>query len=134
MASVLIVEDDLFIADMLGTQLEVAGYSVSGIARTRLEAEDSAEHQEPDFAIVDVSLANGDLGTDVAVNLRRTTKARIIFSTGNSSDISVMAPLGDAVMTKPYRLSDVERGLKIIDEIARFGHSNLAFPLSFRLL
>jgi DNA-binding response OmpR family regulator len=132
--NVLIVEDDLSISDLLQQELEVAGYSVSGVARTAKEAEASAERHEPDFAIVDVRLANGDLGTDVAAFLRRTTKAGIIFSTGNSNDLSVMAPLGDAVMTKPYRMSDVGRGLKIIDEIARLGHSAIIFPRNFRLL
>jgi DNA-binding response OmpR family regulator len=134
MTAVLIVEDDLSIADLLQHELEAAGYSVSGIARTTREAEDSAEQHEPDFAIVDVRLANGDLGTDVAVNLRRTTKAGIIFSTGNSNDLSVMTSLGDAVMTKPYRMSDIGRGLKIIDEMARFGYTKLTFPRNFQLL
>jgi DNA-binding response OmpR family regulator len=134
MTAVLIVEDDLSIADLLQQALEAAGYSISGIARTTREAEDSAEQHEPDFAIVDIRLANGDLGTDVAFNLRKTTKAGIIFSTGNSNDLSVMGPLGDAVMTKPYRMSDIGRGLKIIDEMARTGHTELAFPRNFQLL
>jgi DNA-binding response OmpR family regulator len=134
MTDVLIVEDDLSIADLLQEVLQADGYSVCGIARTTREAENSAELHAPDFAIVDIRLALGDLGTDVAANLRRTTRARIIFSTGNSSDLSVMASLGDAVMTKPYRMSQVGRGLKIIDEMARFGHTKLVFPTNFRLL
>jgi DNA-binding response OmpR family regulator len=134
MIDVLIVEDDLSIADLLQQELEAAGYSVCGIARTTREARDLSEQHEPDFAIVDIHLAHGDLGTDVAAELRRTTKAGIIFSTGNSNDLSVMASLGDAVMTKPYRMSDVGRGLKIIDEMARFGHTELNFPRNFQLL
>ncbi len=34
-------------------------------------------------------------------------------------------------MTKPYRISDVGRGLKIIDEMARLGHTELTFPRIF---
>ncbi len=79
MTAVLIVEDDLSIADLLQHELEAAGYCVSGIARTTREAEDSAEQHEPDFAIIDIRLANGDLGTDVACNLRKTTKAGSYF-------------------------------------------------------
>jgi len=134
MSTVLIVEDDLSIADLLQRELEAAGYSVSGIARTTREAKNSAELQVPDFAIVDIRLANGDLGTDVAARLRRTTKAGIIFSTGNSNDLTTMAPLGDAVMTKPYRISDIGRGLRIIDEMTRFGRTELTFPRNFQLL
>ncbi len=132
--NVLIVEDDLAIAELLQQELEMAGYSVCGVARTTREAAASAEKHEPDFAIVDVRLANGDLGTDVAAYLRRTTNAGIIFSTGDSSDLSAMMPLGDAVMTKPYRMSDVGSGFKIIDEIARLGQSAIVFPRNFRLL
>ncbi len=134
MTTVLIVEDDLSIADLLHRELEAAGYSVTGIARTTREAEDSAEQQVPDFAIIDIRLADGDLGTDVAATLRKTTKTRIMFSTGNSNDLAMMDPPGDAVMTKPYRISDIGRGLKIIDEMSRFGHTDLTFPRNFQLL
>jgi two-component system, NtrC family, response regulator HydG len=135
MTTVLIVEDDPWIAELMQEELEVAGFSVSGIARTLGEAEDSARKQEPDFAIVDLGLADGDFGTDVAASLRRTTKAGIIFSTGDVNDLSLTTRrLGDAVMMKPYRLSDIGRGLNIIDEIARLGHTELSFPRNFHLL
>jgi DNA-binding response OmpR family regulator len=133
MISVLIVEDDLLIAGLLQDGLEAEGYSVCGIARTVAEAKASAERQEPDFAVVDIRLANGGLGTDVAINLRRTTQAGILFSTGNSNDTSLMESLGDAVMTKPYRLRDVGRGLKILDEMSRLGQTVLVFPRNFKL-
>jgi DNA-binding response OmpR family regulator len=134
MLSVLIVEDDLSIADLLEQALEADGYHVTGIARTVAEAVQLAELQQPDVAIVDIRLANGDLGTDVGAHLRQTTSTRILYSTGNSNDESGMSVCGDAVMTKPYRLSDVGRGLTIIDELARRGHTTLPFPRNFRLL
>jgi DNA-binding response OmpR family regulator len=134
MMKVLIVEDDLSIADLLHEALEADGYVVSGIARSVSEAKELAEQQEPDFAVIDIRLAHGDLGTEVAANLRRTTSAGIIFSTGNSNGLSSLEELGDAVMTKPYRLRDVGRGLKIIDEMARLGHTQIIFPRNFRLL
>ncbi len=134
MAGVLIVEDDLSIADLLQENLEANGYQGCGVARTTREAQESAEKHRPDFAVVDVRLAHGDLGTDVAANLRRTTTAGILFSTGNSTDLAKMAPLGDAVMVKPYRMSDVGQGLRIIDDMTRFGRTELPFPRNFQLL
>ena len=80
MLDVLIVEDDMTIADLLQEALEAEGYSVSGIARTVKEAIDAAEQYEPDFAVIDVHLAKGGLGTEVGAYLRRTTKIGIIFS------------------------------------------------------
>ena len=134
MVHVLIVEDDLSIADLLEELLKADGFSVCGIVRSVQEAKDSVALRKPDFAVVDIRLAHGDLGTEVAANLRQTTDAGIIFSTGNSNDMVLMRSLGDAVMTKPYRLSDVGRGLKIIDEITRFGCTKLVFPRNFQLL
>ncbi|MGD0103085.1 MAG: response regulator [Rhodopila sp.] len=134
MLNVLIVEDDLMIADLLQEALEADGYHVTGIARTVKEAVQSAEQHHADVAVVDIRLANGDLGTDVAAHLREKTTTRVMFSTGNSNDLDQIARYGDAVMTKPYRLSDVGRGLRIIDEVARSGHSQLTFPRNFRLL
>ena len=134
MLSVLIVEDDLSIADLLQEALEDLGYNVTGVARTLHEATLSVDRQKPDVAIIDIRLANGDLGTDVAAYLRETTTARIMFSTGNSNNSRLMASCGDAVMTKPYLMADVARGLHIIDELARSGHTDIVFPRNFRLL
>jgi DNA-binding response OmpR family regulator len=132
--NVLIVEDDFSISDLLQTALEVDGYHVTEIARTVKEAFQAVEHQVPDFAVVDIHLAKGGLGTDVGAYLRQMKNIRILFSTGNDQTKNLTALVGDAVMTKPYRLNDVGRGLKIIDELALFGQTQLVFPRNFRLL
>jgi DNA-binding response OmpR family regulator len=134
MLNVLIVEDDLSIADLLQEALEAEGYRVSGIARTVEEAVGAAGQHDLDFAIIDVHLANGGLGTEVGARLRKMTHAGIIFSTGNDNISHLTAQEGDAVITKPYRLRDVGRGLKIIDDVARFGETQLAYPRNFRML
>lgn len=133
MMNVLIVEDELLIADLIQHELEADGFFVCGVARTVKEAMASAKQHEPDFAVVDIRLANGDLGTEVAVNLRETTHALIMFSTGNNNDMLALQKLGDAVMTKPYRMSDLGRGLRIIEEMARLGKTQLVFPRHFQL-
>lgn len=92
------------------------------------------EQNTPDVAIVDVGLADGDSGTDLRARLDETTCPRILFSTGNGSDEDLIGSSGDAVITKPYRLDDVGQALRIIDEIARHGRTDLAFPAKFRLL
>jgi CheY-like chemotaxis protein len=133
--NVLIVEDDLSIADLLQEALELDGYFVIGIARTVEEALDAVSEHDPDYAVVDVHLAGGGLGTEFGARLRKTAAgAGIIYSTG-SDDLSCLTLQdGDAIMTKPYRLRDMGRGLKIIDEIARYGETRLEYPRNFRLL
>jgi DNA-binding response OmpR family regulator len=134
MLNVLIVEDDFGIADMLQYALEADGYCVTGIARTVSEAIRSAEQHNPDFAVIDIHLANGDLGTDVGAGLRQITEAGILFSTGNSNGYTLTKSIGDAVMTKPYNLRDVGRGLTIIHQMRKGGATNLQFPHRFQLL
>src|ERR1700712_1427930 len=117
MINVLIVEDDILIADLLQEELEAGGYHVIGIARTVEEAMDIAERHDPEFAVVDIKLARGGLGTDVAMRLRRAKNIGIIFSTGND-DHTLTTQQGDAVMMKPYCMRDMGQGLKIIAELA----------------
>jgi DNA-binding response OmpR family regulator len=132
--NVLIVEDDLSVADLLQMALEVDGYHVTGIARTVAQAVKAAERHPPDFAVVDVYLAKGGLGTDVGARLRQMKNIGILFSTGNDRIEKLTLLVGDAVMTKPYQLADVGRGLEIIDELTQFGQTQLVFPRNFRLL
>lgn len=134
MLTVLIVEDDLTIADLLQEALEIDGYHITGIARTVAEAIRLNEQHPADAAVIDIRLANGEMGTDVGLFLRERSHTKVMFSTGNANDLNLMQNCGDAVMTKPYRLGDVTRGLKILDDIARFGSTALAFPRNFRLL
>lgn len=134
MLSVLVVEDDYSIADMLKEALEKSGYRVSSIARTVEEALTSAELQVPDFAIIDIRLANGGHGAEIGVRLRATTQAGILFSTGNSNDGTLTKSEGDAVVTKPYKLNDVALALKIIHQVREFGRTDLKLPSNFRLL
>jgi DNA-binding response OmpR family regulator len=137
MANVLIVEDDLLVADLLQEALETEGYSISGIARTVAEAKRLTEQDPPDFAVIDIRLAHGDLGTDFGAHLRATTHAGILYSTGNSTDQKLSTLQGDAVMTKPYRMRDVACGLRIIAVLAHPGQAHRTperFPHSFQLL
>jgi two-component system, response regulator PdtaR len=69
MTSVMIAEDDLFMADMLEEALAASGYEVCGIARTVEKAVELAERHKPDLAILDIRLANGGLGTDIPARL-----------------------------------------------------------------
>jgi two-component system, response regulator PdtaR len=132
--NVLIVEDDLPIADLLWDALELGGYDVCQIARTVDEAMEEAERHHPDYAIVDQHLADGSLGTEFARRLRTSQNTIIIFSTGNDDVLTFAEAEGNAVMTKPYMMRDILQGLKICDEIVRRGETDLKYPHNFRLI
>jgi DNA-binding response OmpR family regulator len=69
MLKVLIVEDDLMLADFSEEILIGHGYEVSGIARTVGEAVTLARHSRPDLVMLDLRLADGGLGTEFAAQL-----------------------------------------------------------------
>ena len=62
MLKVLIVEDDLMLADFAEELLVEHGYKVSGIARTVGDAVARIRHSAPDLVVLDLRLADGGLG------------------------------------------------------------------------
>lgn len=134
MVNVLIVEDDYTIADVLQAALEEEGYFVTGIAGSVAEAVKKAEEVCLDFAVLDINLGAGGSGTDVGMYLHRKQHVGILFATANDDDPDLTPQAGHAVITKPYRLSDLVRALHIIDDLLRFGRTGLVFPYQFRLL
>ncbi len=131
--NVLIVEDDLMIADLLCEAIETDGYHVTGVARNLEEAIIACERNHADFAVIDIHLADRSLGTEVAERLRSIAPIQVIFSTGND-DETLTTEQGDAVMVKPYRMRDVGGALRIITEMREFGRTEIVFPRNFRLL
>jgi DNA-binding NarL/FixJ family response regulator len=69
MLKVLIVEDDLMIADSAEDIIVESGYEVCGIARTVSEGVALARLHKPDLALVDLRLGGDELGTEVAAQL-----------------------------------------------------------------
>jgi DNA-binding response OmpR family regulator len=84
MTSVLIAENDLLMADMLEATLIGAGYEVCGIARTVEDGIALGQRHKPGLAVLDVRLASGGLGTDIAARLDRTGNLGILYATGNA--------------------------------------------------
>ncbi len=135
MLKVLIAEDELLIADLLEDTLVARGYAVCGIARTVGEAVTLGDLHRPDLAVLDVRLARGGRGPEIARRLSHLPKLGILFATGDDARHSTLTrDDGDAVIAKPYATEDVVRALAIIREIAVGGAVTTPFPPGFRLL
>jgi len=132
MLKVLIVEDDLMLADFAEEILVEQGYAVSGIARTVSEAITLARHSMPDLVILDLRLADGELGTEVAAQLLPLGRPGILYVTGNMSQVALTN--GDACLAKPYRSVDLLRGVAIVAEIVATGKAQPPFPHGFQVL
>jgi CheY-like chemotaxis protein len=132
MLKVLIVEDDLMLADFAEEILVGHGYEVSGIARTVADAVTLARHSRPDLVVLDLRLADGGLGTEVAAQLDNLGRPGILYVTGNMSQVALTH--GEACLAKPYRSLDLLRGLEIVAEIVATGTAQPPFPQGFQLL
>jgi DNA-binding response OmpR family regulator len=134
MLNVLIAEDELMIADLLEQFLTERGFRVCGIARTVDEAVALGELHKPDLAILDVRLAEGGYGPDIARRLRGNGQLGVLYATGEGRKTTLASFDGEALIAKPYQMEDVVRALKIVHELATLGTAGPPFPLGFQLL
>jgi DNA-binding response OmpR family regulator len=134
MLKVLIAEDDLMIADTTKEVLVESGYEVSGIARTVTEGVALGRRHKPDLAVIDMRLANGELGSEIAAQLGALGRLGVLDATGNLSRAILTAADGDACLAKPYRSADLLRGLQIVADIVATGTASPPFPHGFQVL
>jgi CheY-like chemotaxis protein len=134
MLKVLIAEDDLLIADMAEELLVEHGYNVCGIGRNVSEAIALARRHQPDLAILDVRLADGDLGTQIATELADLQRLGILYVTGNVAAVMSTVVRGHACLAKPYRGGDLLRSLEIVAGMVDADTPTPPFPPNFHLL
>ena len=129
---VMVVEDDLLIADMYQQILVSGGHDVCCIARTIASAVACAKAHEPDIALIDVRLGRQEMGTDIPAQL--DSRVGILYSTGNSARVTMAGVMGDACLGKPYSSDDLLRALAIVAEMRATKRASLPFPRTFRVL
>lgn len=134
MLKVLIAEDDLLIAGMTEDVLVESGFVVCGIARTVSEAVALGRLHRPDLALLDMRLADGGLGTEIAAELTAFGRLGVLYATGNALHDLENAGDGDACIVKPYGSADLVRALEIVADIVATGTASPPFPRGFELL
>lgn len=117
---VMIVEDEVLIAMLLETIVTEYGGEVCCCVRTGAEALAAAAEHRPDLATMDLRLADGDCGADVASSLKETFDLRCIFISGNLDTaridkLQALDPLG--FVHKPVQISQLHRALTSAAEV-----------------
>lgn len=133
MPKVLIVENDLMIADFLEEVLVEAGYEVCGIACTVAEGIALGERHHPDLGVIDLCLANGEYGTEVAAALRRRGRFGVLYATGNPDHPLLSRAEGEGCIAKPYLAHAAVSALRVVRE-RMLNRPALNPPRGFRLL
>jgi CheY-like chemotaxis protein len=111
-ATVLVVEDDAIIAFELIEIIHAMGHAVCGIASTMATALALAAAHRPTLALLDIRLAGGDNGLEVARALRRQRSMPIILVTAFPADAarSGLEELGP-VIAKPFSHQQIEQAI-----------------------
>jgi len=111
---ILVVEDEALLAMHLEDLVATLGHEACGAASDAAGALALAERERPDLALMDLALAGGDDGREVARELRARYGVPSVFVTGNPDLLETpegraAAPL--SVVGKPFRDEDIAQAL-----------------------
>lgn len=129
---ILVVDDDLDVAEMLTAYFRVQGYEVAAVQRGE-DALQVCQSSRPDIIIMDIRLPDVD-GDEVARRLRgnrRTSDIPIIFLTGKRDRSELLHGLelgADDYVTKPFDVQELR--LRIRNTLQRAGQDNPNNPVT----
>lgn len=104
--TLMIVEDEALVAMVLRDVLTEAGYTVLDLTTRHAEALDVARESKPDLALVNIRLAGGDDGIELAVNLK-ALGIPVVFISGQVSRARSAQTVAIGSMPKPYDANDM---------------------------
>jgi two-component system response regulator LytT len=113
---ILVVEDELIIAEDIRMMLEELGYEVVGIAQNYNEAVSILDHQDPDIVLIDIVLPGQKDGIDLAHIIKEEYRLPLIFITSHSDKATVerakqVRP--DGYLLKPFEKHDLYTSIEI---------------------
>lgn len=113
-ATILIIEDDSDILEVLSLYVQNAGYRVLK-ARTIQEGWQVFSTEKVDLMLVDINLPDGN-GTDLASEIRKTSEVIIFFITANNTVENKLQGFevgADDYITKPFVPKEVIARIKV---------------------
>jgi two-component system, response regulator PdtaR len=110
---VLVVEDDVLIAMTICDMLTQAGHSVVGPVSTAGAALEWAWAELPDFALINIDLADQHKGTDLARTLRRELGVNSYFVSGNLTAAKEAADASLGFISKPCSQNLLRESLEV---------------------
>jgi PAS domain S-box-containing protein len=115
-ATVAVVEDDADLIRLLPKMIDTLGYQVAGVASNGEDAIRLVEEARPSLVLMDIHLAGGADGIDIAKEIRSRRQVPVVFLTGFGDHETLerakaAAPFG--FILKPVALRDLEIGIEI---------------------
>jgi two-component system response regulator LytT len=107
---VLIVEDELLIAEHIASVLRNAGYANTDIAMNVAEALDKIRIHKPDLILTDIALGQNRTGIDLGKLLQTTYKVPFIYITSHATPDIIQKAIvtrPNAYLIKPFKKEDL---------------------------
>lgn len=114
--TILIVEDEVAIAEDLADIVSMHGYKVVGIAHSYNTAVDMLLTRQPDLVLLDISLNGIGTGIDVAHAINKRHHIPFVFITSYSDDATLESALDtkpNGYIVKPYKEEDINPIIKV---------------------
>lgn len=126
---ILIVEDNVIIADDMQSMLEEIGYEIVDNVIVYEQAVEVLKSKEVDLVLIDIILASDKTGIDLGKHIRDNYKIPFIFVTSNSDRATVenaktVKPNG--YLVKPFEQQDLYTSIEIA--LSNFDYENKAAP------
>jgi len=134
MKTVMVVDDDLMLADTIEDILTEAGYTVCGVAGSVAEAICLGERLNPELGVIDLRLAQGEWGTDIAAILRKHISFGVLYTTGSPEHPKLSTADGEASLVKPFSSATLVASLRIVTALMQGEPAPNRLPRGFRLL
>jgi len=130
---VLIVEDEVLLAEELAFLVREAGLREVGRAMSSYEAVALAARLAPDIALVDVHLRDGPTGIEAARMIVQDVGAVVLFMTANVARLPSDYAGACGVIGKPYSEHAVKTALAYLEVCLRDGRAPGPPPLGLSL-
>lgn len=130
---ILVVEDEALLAMELEGIIEDNGHTVAGWATTADEARRLIDTSDADVAFVDIHLADGSNGIEVANYIGLHKTSMVVFLTANPKRIPENFAGAIGVISKPYTEHGLASALRYITEGVRRPPPVSARPTGFTL-
>jgi len=116
MNSILIVEDDPVISELLSWRLKKLGYEVSGTAQSAYEALRQIEANPPDIILIDIMLQGEMDGIDLARQINIDYSIPFIYVTAYSDNETISRVIDTeprGFLLKPFKDEDLKVAIEL---------------------
>lgn len=124
---ILIVEDNVIIADDMQSMLEEIGYEIVDNVIVYEQAEEVLKDNHVDLVLIDIILASDKTGIDLGKHIREKYNIPFIFVTSNSDRATVenaKAVQPNGYLVKPFEQQDLYTSIEIA--LSNFDYSSKA--------